>query len=487
MPENTFPSHPVQVPFFPLGYEVVRNTTATFAELDDNELNEIRAGNLDVLPSDSPDRYLLEGRARTDVPPDQREVAYREGICFGLTMVRKRQRYMDDEGYAVPLVAFNPEEGPDFSSKPSQPLPWYLPGFVKQGMEELSNMHEVYSRPASYFATESSIAFVGLLKGLWLERGGHAFMDMEGIEKAADDYFSLGLGDTFELYSSLYDRGSEEPLSERPPHVMPLTFNSKRHFQPSDKEQSSTRIEWSLGPGALESAGSVATDMLGKPRNESGHRAITPRHGSDRIRNVWWNNYLPAGATVTDVHSFTATKVLDSPGRTAGIVEVGLKDTLQTYHLDKKDNIVIQNSAGDVHNVGFPFHITESMASEQGGTRMVRLCRDGKVIDLQDVDPDEDTFEALEEATREAIDNQVARARWIGSRLMEKALIHSDGLVSVIPYFTGAAATWVPHTDSLWAVVPSYIAGYAAGRAGVHGGRLWNRKRRTTDSIELPS
>src|SRR4051812_47256592 len=174
---------------FPLPADVIEHEVALFGALTEVELLALRDGNLDSLPSNSRQLYLLEGRPRPGMPAEHLP-AYQSGACLGVGMYRYQLRQMREAGFLFEEPPFDPNTGPIFGQNPGT-----------QHWEEVD--HDVHTRLDMYLAPKSGIATVGLLKARWVSHGV-SFMAGDNLPWGNDDYISMGLGDALALYAGAY-------------------------------------------------------------------------------------------------------------------------------------------------------------------------------------------------------------------------------------------------------------------------------------------
>lgn len=380
---------------YPIPYGVTRAGAELFSEFSNAELVALRAGNLATLPDGSPERYLLEGHARADLPQNgPRLDAYQAGAALGIAILRYRLRALSEDGFVPTPLAFDPQSAPVFDSRPKG-VGGKLLGqlFRLCGMPagEVSG-YDVYSRPTKFFDVEESIGLVGLLKAAWIERG-QDFMKAENTNNGDDDFVSLGLGDALALYAGLH--GYTTHSVERP---LELRYNSRKHFL-KERKQTNWRaggyINWDrLGTNLLHSDMEIS-QIVGKRRVQAGYKATVRCHKlskpNGKVRpaklraDVWWNNTVPIGSTITDVRRFESTRVFDDDYDTSAIAEVGIKESLKTYHLGKQDRLIVMDPTGLFASLSYPFRVDGRLSDgRKDSVHLLRLCRDGSAIDLVD-------------------------------------------------------------------------------------------------------
>jgi hypothetical protein len=448
-------------PLYPLPNSLVREGARLFSEFTDAELTALSDGNLETLPEGSPERYVLEGRARSDLPEtDGAGLAYRAGALLGIAMHRRRRRLLQDAGCEVAEPPFDPESAPVFGS----PLHGRLaPDLIRRLYGQAQYYEDVYGRAAQHFERPGSgVYLVGLLKAIWLLRG--MSFGAEGI-----DYASIGLGDALAVYYQQY--------AEVKPTVPPeYVYSPGRHFRRADKQvhwSRQGRVDWhTIGEGLLEADEETITQVAGGKRLEAGYRAVISGHAqlrpNDKLRpanieaDIWWNSSVPVGSTILDVRRFQALRALD-PERHGGVVQAGLKSSLETYALGRHDRLIIEDAEGLLTSLPYPFRVDGRLtAGRKEEVRLLRVCRQGASIDLTDLTKfPAESLEAVNLLTERALAEQPTpgRIRQIGQAILNRLVTNRRAVVGTAATIAATAGSFAAEADR---VLPASTVSAAA-------------------------
>jgi hypothetical protein len=427
-----------------------------------------------VLPSDSPVRYLLEGRARPNLQDEDVE-AYRNGVCLGAAVVNRQRRLYESQGIIIARKDFDPEHGPVFADIPA-PEPSATP-FLLRSLKTAWREMNMYGEIGRYTDEGVGVRIKGALSGN-VKLENLPFISEEQAKHGKLRPFVLGVSDTLRLKRQLY---GGDTMSLR------FGFESGSNYYYRNKKADTwpeagleTKQDWVSYPGPPVCE--VHSGYLNQQRLVAGYKAIaherTSPSATDKIKgDIWWNNLVPAGATITDVRHFLSQHVIAGvkPDGDPKIEEVGLRGTHQKYHLGKHDVLLVRGQEDQIHAVTHPFAIDPDIVHESSGAvELLRLCSFGQSIDLIDRVRLDDAAQArFDELTQEATQGQ----QMTRFRRLARLLIDRGNLPDYIVGLTNSASVFGIAESFGAAQNTSLAIGGAAGAMGYVATKLYQGRK----------
>jgi hypothetical protein len=403
---------------FPIDSQLMFDRVDFSDELTQAEQIALQDGNLETLPDDSPTRYLLEGRARPDLPEKDRP-EYSNGVLAAVSVLRMHLRELRSQGqvFSEPTIGSLPL--PETEHLPrSSAVAWV--GSIalypfRHKLRQLGALQSAIGDAATYFDEDTHISVAGFL-GSQLRISGLPFASDTQVQRDALLPFWQGVRDSLTLYHQLYEQ--EGLAGERSPVTYTLQDNASYTWR---KDRRDTWRAAGLTEPAVFKGGPDYT--LGT-YHATGYRASMEINGQEERADLMWAYQVPAGATVEQVRTFSAQGILlaDKSGalRTE---EVVVRGSLQNVTLRPRDTLIVTGKDGQLFSVRHPFQIDPSIADEDGRVSLVRVCQFGEVTDLLDYRQlvAEEDLATLRLLTQQGIAGQrVPLFRAMGRRFLEE-------------------------------------------------------------------